>query len=89
MRARDFFAGFFRSHRETAAAGSAPAMKSANRYRSKQTGRFPSPIGRAHLSSEMEGTQVGRKTPWNTMEHAEIPSATRVVKGGKRGSRSR
>ena len=34
----------------------------------------------------MEGTQVGRKTPWNTMEHAEIPSATRVVKGGEKGA---
>ncbi len=31
-------------------------------------------------------TQVGRKTPWNTMEHAEIPSATRVVKGGEKGA---
>jgi hypothetical protein len=42
-------------------------------YRSKQTGRFPSPIGQAHLSSEMEGMprQVERphEIPWNMPKH--------------------
>ncbi len=54
---------------------------------STQAGSLVRETGR--ISSEMEDTQAGRQTPWNTMEHAETPSATHVVKGGERGPRFR
>jgi hypothetical protein len=46
-----------------------------NRYRRKQTGWFPNPIGRAHLSSVMKGLprQVGRPhgIPWNMLKYLQ------------------